>query len=201
VNPYEILGVPSDATQADIKAAYRREAQKAHPDRGGSTERFQKVAKAWEVLGDPDSRALYDATGEIEDQHIENQVNNRLAEMFRAFIENPQAPGNMIDQCRDRVTSAMAKLSDDRAKVDLALDRLDQMEGRVTSRGKTNVFSLLVAEQRILGERMLDQIEGDMKLWRRVLEALEAYTDERPVARPEPTRYRQPFTTTGSWSG
>lgn len=64
VNYYEILKVSPKATNAEIKSAYRRLARKLHPDKNeGSEEKareFAKVAKAYEILGDPKKRADYD---------------------------------------------------------------------------------------------------------------------------------------------
>lgn len=58
---YEILGVKHDATEAEIKAAYKQAAKSAHPDAGGSNEKMQEVNAAWEVLGNAQKRAEYDA--------------------------------------------------------------------------------------------------------------------------------------------
>lgn len=63
---YDILGVPRDAKPRDIKAAYRKAATAAHPDKGGSDEDLQAINQAWETLGDPEKRARYDETGEAE---------------------------------------------------------------------------------------------------------------------------------------
>lgn len=46
MNPYEILGLPPDATVEDAKAAYRRLAQIHHPDKGGTVEKFRQLALA-----------------------------------------------------------------------------------------------------------------------------------------------------------
>ena len=61
---YERLGVDPGASQADIRAAYRRLAQRVHPDRGGpgSEAAMAAVNEAWRVLGDPARRANYDAS-------------------------------------------------------------------------------------------------------------------------------------------
>ena len=64
---YEVLGVDSNATEQEIKRAYRRLALKYHPDKNPGNkeaeERFKEAAEAYSVLGDPKKRALYDRYG------------------------------------------------------------------------------------------------------------------------------------------
>ena len=58
---YEVLGVGTEASTRDIKKRYRQLSLELHPDKpGGDAEKFAKVADAYAVLGDADSRALYD---------------------------------------------------------------------------------------------------------------------------------------------
>jgi len=65
---YEVLGVSRDASEADLKKAYRRLAMKHHPDRNTgdsevSEEKFKEAKEAHEVLSDPKKRAAYDQYG------------------------------------------------------------------------------------------------------------------------------------------
>lgn len=63
---YQILGVGRDASQDDIKKAYRRLARKYHPDvskEKGAEEKFKELGEAYEVLKDPEKRAAYDQLG------------------------------------------------------------------------------------------------------------------------------------------
>ena len=64
---YEVLGVPRNASEQEIKSAYRKLALKHHPDRNAgdkqAEERFKDVSQANDVLADAKKRALYDEFG------------------------------------------------------------------------------------------------------------------------------------------
>lgn len=61
---YEILGVSRDASDEDLKRAYRRKAREVHPDQGGDEESFKELTAAYEVLRNPQARANYDRYGD-----------------------------------------------------------------------------------------------------------------------------------------
>src|ERR1700733_7759541 len=68
-DPYEVLGVPKTASEADIKKAFRTLAKKYHPDKhsgdAAAQKKFQEISGAYDIVGDKDKRPKFDA-GEID---------------------------------------------------------------------------------------------------------------------------------------
>ena len=64
---YEVLGVSRDASDQELKSAYRKLAMKFHPDRNpgdhAAEEKFKQASEAYQVLCDADKRAAYDRYG------------------------------------------------------------------------------------------------------------------------------------------
>jgi DnaJ-class molecular chaperone len=62
---YTTLGVPIDFTATELKQAFRTMSRANHPDKGGSTARFQAIATAHDVLSDPHRRRAYDEGADL----------------------------------------------------------------------------------------------------------------------------------------
>jgi curved DNA-binding protein CbpA/HSP20 family molecular chaperone IbpA len=69
---YDVLGLERNASADDVRRAYRSKARLHHPDKaGGDAETFAKVKKAYDVLGDPDRRKVYDEwQRNVEFRHV-----------------------------------------------------------------------------------------------------------------------------------
>lgn len=86
-NPYETLGVTPNASQDDIRKAYRKAAKETHPDLNpGKPEaeaRFKEINAAYDVIGDAEKRKRYDA-GEIDETGAERQPERHF---YREYAE------------------------------------------------------------------------------------------------------------------
>lgn len=56
---YQILGINRNASDEEIRSAFRKLAMKHHPDRGGDGDRFKEINEAYSILGDPEKRRSY----------------------------------------------------------------------------------------------------------------------------------------------
>ncbi len=63
IPPAAVLEVSRDASEADIKKAFRKLSIKHHPDKGGDKVLFQKIQRAYEVLSNEELRMVYDHAG------------------------------------------------------------------------------------------------------------------------------------------
>ena len=118
MNYYDVLGVPTDASEADIKKAFRKLASQHHPDKGGDTNKFQQIQEAYEVLGDADRRHQYDHpprqgfTGNFHDHQTFGD------DIFAQFFGAGQRggfnfrQGNMRMQNPDAMTNVMITLNE-----------------------------------------------------------------------------------------
>ncbi len=88
MNAYAELGVEKDCSQEEIKAAYKKASLEKHPDKGGSSEEFTRMKKAYDFIKDPKKRKFYDEYGDLEvERNVESLMERILKDLFQ--INNP----------------------------------------------------------------------------------------------------------------
>merc|ERR1719359_2456566 len=80
---YKLLEVDKDASEPEIKKAYRKMAIQHHPDKGGDPEKFKEITRAYEVLSDSDKRSKYDRGGE---DALDGDGGGDPSDIFEAFF-------------------------------------------------------------------------------------------------------------------
>jgi len=136
---YEVLGVSRDATQEEIKKAYRQMALKYHPDRNPgdkeAEERFKEAAAAYEVLGDEEKRRRYDQFGhegirmgtDVHDFADINDIFRMFNEIFRGGFGGSSIFEDFLrteTRTQARRTSAGVPGSDIKVRLRLTLEEI-----------------------------------------------------------------------------
>lgn len=130
VNYYSTLQVHTDAEQEIIEAAYKRLARKYHPDISkttDATQRMQQINEAYEVLADPENRALYDQ----EIQHKVFDADELLRQLGLAEIQ-------LMDEqlLREEIEEELAAVSHKLRLEQLKLKRAEKKSVRLTDQLK-----------------------------------------------------------------
>lgn len=100
---YDVLGLTKDASEADIKKAYRKLAMKHHPDKGGDPEQFKKIQGAYDILSDPQKRANFDQFGTAEGppQGPSGFPADMFSQMFGGAFGGPRGPVRRAEHHHD----------------------------------------------------------------------------------------------------
>jgi curved DNA-binding protein CbpA len=174
-DPYETLGVPRDASQDDIKQAFRRLATAAHPDKGGDPVRMAEINRAYEALGDAEKRAEFDATGATDGaDSLEREARDRLVSLFRAALDTEM--DDPMSVCQTGLGNARSEIEKRITATTSAVMRLRKQRDRVRRKGEgANLFQSLVDEKIKQADAQLAQLERGRAVFARVGEMLEAY--------------------------
>ena len=87
---YEILGLTKDASDKDIKKAFRSLSKEYHPDKGGDEEKFKEINEAYSILSDSDKKESYDRFGHNQPSGNNYQGHGDAFEMIRRMQEQFQ---------------------------------------------------------------------------------------------------------------
>ena len=174
---YEDLGVSKDADKATIKKAYRRRAQKEHPDRGGDAEKFHQITRAYNVLYDDARRAHYDQTGQDGVEDRQSVLMTRLAQLFCQIIE--QGDVDHVDIIESMKASIVQGQNKNRAQIktiEQKIAKYEKVKKRLSKNGGgDNLFAQMVDGQIAANKRGVEMGNAEIERQEEMLAILRGY--------------------------
>jgi curved DNA-binding protein CbpA len=174
---YESLGIIPDATDDEIKQAYRKNAMKKHPDRGGSKEEFHALQVAYDVLTDPEKRQRYDETGkagpDTEEDVMMNQLGALLLQLVDTMdVELQDIAGAMTRIIAEKIVAQDKAVAGMRHKILLrekAIQRLSRKSGG------ENAFASILEDDVANLEQQIRDMELVQVVGRKMLALVDGY--------------------------
>lgn len=96
---YTVLGLNKNASQEEIKKAYRKMAMKYHPDRNkdpNATEKFKEIGEAYEILSNPEKKEIYDKYGKEGLENNGHMPTGNAADIFKMFFGDDSPFGGIF---------------------------------------------------------------------------------------------------------
>jgi hypothetical protein len=175
---YQTLGIGTDATEDEIKIAYRRAARKVHPDRdGGDAEKMQRINAAYATLGDAAARERYDATGDEGHNSIEDDARSDLAKMISQHID-AESDDPIIDT-KNQLTRAISGAQSEKEKTQKQLNGLPKLRARISSESPDNIAHQVIDDRLARLKKHLEKIERCLLVAKKMQEILRDYSCEK----------------------
>ena len=170
---YETLGVAKDATKEAIKRAFRSKAKAAHPDTGGSTEKFHAIELAHRVLSDDERRAEYDRNGTVDEQP--NRQEDATLSIIAAFVDRFLSDENfktkdMIGQFRRDVGKDIGQVKDSIKEADAFIARCLNAQTRLKGKAGAELINKMIANKIRQAEDAKRMLDEQIKIRERALE-------------------------------
>jgi curved DNA-binding protein CbpA len=190
VNLYEVLGIGKNADPAGVKRAYRKRAQKAHPDRGGSAEDFVAVNRAYEILSDPVRRLAYDNGEPDVATHADaqrQQMLHEIAALILGVLEQSPHPENIdvLGLSRQTVSAVMKQLGDQVAAAAAGARKLRGALKRFKTKGESDIIKAVIEGRIAEYERNSEKLKQSIARSEEMLKVLGEYAYEWEAARQE----------------
>lgn len=187
---YDDLGVAKDASAENIKRAYRRAANKTHPDRaGGSVVLFQKIQKAHDILMDAEARKRYDEFGTTD--KIPDLRGMAMEQLCKVFIQLVIQFGDVIEhtdlvmKAREAINTGLMEGQKQLALHPKVVRQLEAALKRLKKKKKGNDFVRNALNMTLVQTRAnLANLEAQIQLGKEMLLLLEDYTYEYSTDNP-----------------
>jgi curved DNA-binding protein CbpA len=131
---YETLGIEKDASQDQIKKAYRKKARENHSDRGGDDETMSEINVAYETLSDPERRGNYDKTGQSRLDDVDMQAFNIVISKCMQWIQQG-AVGNMFEEVKASLEQDKLNILGNEARGNQLVKHLTDTANKIKHKG------------------------------------------------------------------
>jgi len=169
---YKVLGVLPTATTEAIKKAYRKLAQKWHPDKeGGDMERFKEIQKAYSILADPEKRKRYEETGSTDEskepdakKQAEVYIVNNMIVIINNFGETSVSHMDVMELFRKKLRKDVYQATSAQKKLTRKINVMEKANKRFKGSG-ANIMHVALNSQIGAANKAIKGIEEGLTMF------------------------------------
>lgn len=179
MNHYTTIGVSQDATPEEIKKSYRDRSKELHPDaNNGDDKGFAELAKAYEVLSDPERRKKYDETGDDSSNNDAAQVSSIIANLTVVFLDHEDVKTKSLTEFIKKAINEQLKGGNDAIKkAEKEIENATNAKNRIKREKEGHNLILSVLENKIQeSTSAIIRHKAAILLFKKVLEEIGAYS-------------------------
>jgi len=178
---YDVLGVAADASKEQINKAYKRTAQKVHPDKkDGDKKKFQALQRAHAILSNKESRERYDTTGEEDINPAADLAVQELASIIDMGVKKGAI--DLVAFCQEQIAQVMQDIKVQQKKANQTLAFIEKYRKRIVREGDDGLFSAVLNARQASAEEVIARNSEVEARGHRMLEMLLGYELEEPPA-------------------
>jgi len=170
---YDQLDVAPDATDEEIKAAYKKKSSKLHPDKqNGDESKFKEMKLAYEVLKDPDSREYYDKHGDVKGNqpNPEQQAISKILSYVNAWLLSGNPNSDLIEFVKNKLLNENLSIAGHIEKATESKKKIEKIKDRITCKKDNFILGFFNANIRDInkhiksGEEQIDVLVNAIEM-------------------------------------
>jgi curved DNA-binding protein CbpA len=178
---YAVLAVPRDANSATIRRAFREKVRSCHPDGGGSTDAFNELKAAYDILSNPLRRQRYDETGEVGDQASGDPRKAKIIEALCVGLDQALLKLNgggawrhsdIIPTMMTILASSLSETERHKLGFEAALDQANALQDRCRNSSGDNLMDIVIARRITACRTKISLLKEHIKVLEKSLEIL-----------------------------
>lgn len=181
---YQTLGVNKKASRKQIRDAYREKAKAAHPDTGGSPEKFALVKRAHDVLTDDERRSKYDKDGDTSepkrDDSLQMALNilSMVLDKVLAAIDRKGADPisfDIVGNMKTMLGGDIDNLENTLTQAKRAAAKAERMSGRFKVKKGENFLEAIIKQKIEVVQKNVRGLEEQLVVGKRAMDMLRGY--------------------------
>jgi len=191
MNLYESLGVEKNATQKEIKAAFRQKMIELHPDKndGEHVDEFYQVQTAYDVLSDPEEKQMYDETGNYSTDPEFKKIRVKLYQIFSGIMFNLPESECIMSACRKQLRKDISLYEDKNRILNQRIRQVEKIAKRVKCKNKDNFILAALDSEIEFGRDRINLHKCEIEFAEKVIEYSHNYEYDAPKEHKQLTGY------------